>query len=138
MSSYLFGGFSKCLYPIQKFDSNSERLLAVILERDAIKWFRPAKGQFQLYYRHNGNQPEYQPDFVAETADAVYMLEPKMNTQLNDVEVLAKKAAAVEWCHHASEYMQQHGGKPWAYVLIPHDAITQNMTLKGLAEQFFR
>jgi type III restriction enzyme len=138
MSTYLFGGFSKCLYPIQKFDSNSERMLAIILERDAIKWFRPAKGQFQLYYRHNGGQPEYQPDFVAETHDRVYMLEPKMSTQLNDAEVIAKKTAAVEWCAHASTYMQQHGGKPWVYALIPHDAIAQNMTLQGLVEQFSR
>ena len=132
MSQYLFSGFSKCLYPIQKFDSNSERLLAVILERDADKWFRPARGQFQLYYRYKGSEPEYQPDFVAETEEAVYMLEPKMSTQMEDAEVLAKKAVAVEWCAHASDYMQQHGGKPWKYVLIPHDAIAQNMTLEGL------
>ena len=136
MSSYLFTGFSKCLYPIQKFDSNSERMLSVILEHDALKWFRPVRGQFKLYYRYKGSQPEYQPDFVAEAEDAVYMLEPKMSTQMDDPEVLAKKKAAEEWCAHASDYMQQHGGKPWLYVLIPHDAIAQNMTLKGLADQY--
>ena len=106
MSTYLFSGFSKCLYQIQKFDSNGERMLAIILERDAIKWFRPARDQFQLYYRYNGAQPNYQPDFVAETEDTVYMLEPKMNTQLNDAEVLAKRTAAVEWCANASEYIR--------------------------------
>ncbi len=111
-------------------------MLAVILERDANKWFRPARGQFQLYYRYKGREPEYQPDFVAETEEAVYMLEPKMSTQLEDAEVLAKKAVAVEWCAHASEYMEKHSGKPWKYVLIPHDAIAQNRTLTGLAEQF--
>jgi type III restriction enzyme len=136
MPKYLFGGFSKCLYPVQKFDSNTERLLAIILEREALKWFRPAKGQFQLYYRWQGNHPQYQPDFVAETEDTVYMLEPKMKTQMDDPEVLAKKAAAVKWCQQASDYMQQHGGKPWVYVLIPHDAIAENMTLKGLATRF--
>ncbi len=136
MSQYLFSGFARCLYAIQKFESNSERLLAIILERDAEKWFRPARGQFQLYYRYKGSEPEYQPDFVAETEKAVYMLEPKMSTQLKDAEVLAKKAVAVEWCAHASDYMQQHGGKPWQYVLIPHDAIAQNMTLIGLAKRF--
>ncbi|MBI2276893.1 MAG: hypothetical protein HYU74_06050 [Dechloromonas sp.] len=50
MAKYLFGGFQKCLYPVQKFDSDSERKLAVILEREASKWFKPAKGQFQIYY----------------------------------------------------------------------------------------
>jgi type III restriction enzyme len=44
----LFGGFSKCLYPIQKFDSDTERRFSIILERDTIKWFKPAKGQFNM------------------------------------------------------------------------------------------
>jgi type III restriction enzyme len=136
MRKYLFGGFSKCLYPVQKFDTNTERMLAVILERESLKWFRPAKGQFQIYYRWNGEHPEYQPDFVAETDEAVYMLEPKMSTQMTDPQVLAKKEVAVKWCQQASEYMQQHGGKPWVYVLIPHDAIAENMTLKGLVERY--
>ena len=132
----LFGGFERCLYPVQKFESNSERLLAVILEREALKWFRPAKGQFQIYYRWQGEHPEYQPDFVAETDECIYMLEPKMNTQMTDPQVLAKKEVAVKWCQQASDYMQQHGGKPWRYVLIPHDAIAENMTIKGLADRY--
>jgi type III restriction enzyme len=136
MRKYLFGGFSKCLYPLQKFDTNTERMLAVILERESLKWFRPAKGQFQIYYRWNGEHPEYQPDFVAETDEAVYMLEPKMSTQMADPQVLAKKEAAVTWCQQASDYMQQHGGKPWVYVLIPHDAIAENMTLRGLVDRY--
>ena len=48
MAKYLFGGFTKCLYPVQKFQSDSERKLAVILEREAVKWFKPAKEQFQI------------------------------------------------------------------------------------------
>jgi type III restriction enzyme len=31
------------------------------------KWFKPAKGQFQIYYKLGTEQPEYIPDFVAET-----------------------------------------------------------------------
>jgi type III restriction enzyme len=136
MAKYLFGGFSKCLYTVQKFQSNTERMLAVILERESSKWFRPAKGQFQLFYQWNSKQLEYQPDFVAETEDCIYMLEPKMQTQMQDPEVLAKKQAAETWCQHASDYSQQHDGKPWHYVLIPHTAIAENMTLKGLIQQY--
>ena len=44
MAKYLFSGFAKCLYAVQKFQSDSERKLAVILEREALKWFKPAKG----------------------------------------------------------------------------------------------
>jgi type III restriction enzyme len=135
MPKYLFGGFKRCLYSVQKFASDAERKLAVILERDSIKWFKPAKGQFQIYYREGSDHPEYQPDFVAETADVIYMLEPKMRKELDDPIVQAKKAVAVEWCANASRYAESHGGKPWKYALIPHDVIAENMTLSGLAMQ---
>jgi len=136
MAKYLFGGFQRCLYPVQKFDSDSERKLAVILERDALKWFKPAKGQFQLYYRNGADHLEYQPDFVAETADTIYMLEPKKRTEISDAIVVAKKAAAVKWCANASDHAMSCGGKPWRYVLIPHDEIAENITLEWLAARF--
>ena len=78
----LFGGFQKCLYPLVKFDSDSERRFAVILERDAEKWFRPAKGQFQIYYKLGTEQPEYVPDFVVEAAEKIYMVETKASTDM--------------------------------------------------------
>jgi len=136
MGRYLFGGFERCLYPVQKFESDAERKLAVILEREAQKWFRPAKGQFQIYYRDGANHREYQPDFVAETDATIYMLEPKMRKELEDSAVLAKREVAVSWCANASAHARSHGGKPWMYLLIPHDAIAENMTLNGLANQF--
>jgi type III restriction enzyme len=136
MAKYLFGGFERCLYSVQKFDSDSERKLAVILERDASKWFKPAKGQFQIYYRQGADQLEYQPDFVAETTDMVYMLEPKMRKEMEDPVVIAKKDAATQWCEHASDHAATYDGRPWRYLLIPHDEIAGNMTLDGLAARF--
>jgi type III restriction enzyme len=132
MAKYLFGGFSKCLYAVQKFHSEAERVLAVILEREAIKWFKPAKGQFQIYYKNGADHPEYQPDFVVETETAILMLEPKSKKDLEDSIVVAKKDAAVRWCEHASDHNSKHGGKPWEYALIGHDKIAQNMTIDGL------
>jgi type III restriction enzyme len=122
MAKYLFGGFKRCLYTVQKFDSDAERKLVTILERDATKWFKPAKGQFQIFYRQGADHPEYQPDFVAETDDSIYMLEPKMKSEMTDAVVLAKRDVAVAWCRRASEYAATHRGKPWRYVLIPHDS----------------
>jgi len=136
MAKYLFGGFARCLYPVQKFDSDSERKLAVILERDAEKWFKPAKGQFQIFYRKGADHLEYQPDFVAETADIIYMLEPKMRKEMEDPDVLAKKEAATQWCVYASDHAATYDGKPWRYLLIPHDEIASNITLSGLADRF--
>ncbi len=132
MAKYLFAGFNKCLYPVQKFHSEAERRLAIILERYAMKWFKPAKGQFQIYYKSGADHPEYQPDFVAETASTIYMLEPKARNEMDHPLVLAKKEVAEQWCARASEYNVKHGGKPWRYALIPHDKIAENMTLDVL------
>jgi type III restriction enzyme len=136
MAKYLFGGFNRCLYPLQKFQSDSERKLAVVLDREALKWFKPALGQFQIEYRWNGEHPLYQPDFVAETDDVIYMLEPKARNEMDAPDVTAKKGAAVRWCKQATEYAGTWDGKPWRYLLIPHDAIAENVTLTGLAFQF--
>jgi len=132
MSKYLFGGFQRCLYPVQKFAAEGERVLAVILDRESEKWFKPAKGQFQIFYKLGADHPEYQPDFVAETPDTIYMLEPKALNKMTDAEVLAKKDAAEKWCKNATDHCTKHGGKPWKYALISHDRIAENMTIHGL------
>lgn len=125
----LFGGFSRCLYPLQKFDSDTERRFSVILERDALKWFKPAKGQFQIYYKLGNDQPEYIPDFVAETDSMIFMVETKKRDDLTSEEVKAKAAAAAKWCTHASNHAATVGGKQWRYLLVPHDQIKESERL---------
>ncbi|HWF62803.1 MAG TPA: hypothetical protein VN666_21195, partial [Nitrospira sp.] len=132
----LFGGFQRGLYSVQKFDSDTERRLAIVLDRDSQKWFRPASAQFQISYKLGVSQHDYQPDFVAETTDCIYMLEPKAKNEMTAPEVSAKKDAAVLWCCRATTHALTNGGKPWKYVLIPHDVIAENMTLAGLVKQF--
>lgn len=129
IKSMLFGGFTKCLYPLQKFDSDTERRFAVILERDALKWFKPAKGQFQIYYKLGTEQPEYVPDFVLEMDEFILLAETKKRDDLKTDEVLAKAAAAVRWCKHASDHAKNVGGKPWKYILVPHDEIAESKRL---------
>ena len=125
----LFGGFARCLYPLQRFDSDTERRFAVILERDATKWFKPAKGQFQIYYKLGTEQPEYIPDFVAETDATIFMVETKARADINTQEVQAKAAAAMRWCKHASDHAANVGTKPWKYLLVPHDEINESRRL---------
>ncbi len=136
MVRYLFAGFTRCLYQIQKFHSDSERKLAVILERESIKWFRPAKGQFQIFYKLGSDHFEYQPDFVAETDKCIFMLEPKAKNEMATPEVTAKKEAAIKWCINATNHSKTYNGKPWKYLLLPHDIIAENMTLSLLSSQF--
>ncbi len=123
----VFGHFERCLYPLQKFDSDTERRFAVTLERDADKWFKPAKGQFQMFYKLGSEQPEYVPDFVAETAHFILMCETKARNELGTDEVKAKARAGALWCKNASEHA---GGKPWRYVLIPHEQVTADKRLQ--------
>jgi len=132
----LFNGFKRCLYPTQRFHSDSERRFAILLEDEAedLKWFKPAEGHFRIHYSYK--QAEYEPDFVVETAAAKYLCEPKAANAMQDDDVQAKARAAYEWCRHATEHEQQYGGKPWRYLLIPHDAIKSTSTLQGLAAAY--
>lgn len=111
-------------------------VIEFLLDREALKWFRPAKGQFQIFYRCGGDHLEYQPDFVAETTDSIYMLEVKARGEMEDAEVQTKKDAAVKWCNHATDHALKNGGKSWQYLLIPHDVIAENMTVAGLVSSF--
>ena len=90
----VFGGFQKCLYAEQKFDADSERRLAVILENDAEveKWSRLTKNDIVIQYDREGSL--YIPDFVVETKSAKFLCEPKAANEMEDEVVLAKARAA--------------------------------------------
>jgi type III restriction enzyme len=135
IASMIFGGFTRCLFPIQKFDSDPERRFAVLIENenDMIKWFKPAKGDFQIHYSH---EDSYEPDFVVEMKEAKFLCEPKRESEMKDETVLAKAEAAATWCHYATEHAKANGGKPWHYLLIPHNQIKEQMTLDGLAARY--
>ncbi len=132
IGSMLFDGFQKCLYPEQKFDSDPERRFAVILENDedVLKWFKPARGDFRIHYSHDES---YEPDFVVETAAEKFLCEPKRASEVSDDVVQSKADAAAVWCEHATVHAKTYGGKPWTYLLIPHDQIAEQMSLSGLA-----
>ena len=132
IGSMLFGGFQRCLYPEQKFDSAPERRFAVIIDNDGdvLKWFKPAKGDFQIHYSHDQS---YEPDFVVETATGKFLCEPKRASEVSDDVVQSKADAAAVWCEHATVHAKTYGGKPWTYLLIPRDQISTQMSLAGLA-----
>ena len=44
----------------------------------------------------------------------------------------AKTRAATKWVERANGHAQENGGKPWAYILVPHDVVLPSATLKGL------
>ncbi len=129
----LFHGFKKSLYELLRFQSNTERIMAVVLEKDDTvrKWLKPAKGDFRIYY---ANDDEYIPDFAVETDTARYIIELKSSGQTTEEIVQAKARAASLWCQRATEHSA--GSKPWKYLLIPHDQLDESMTLDGLAKKW--
>jgi len=120
----VFSGFKKAGHTLYKFDSDTERVFAIVLENDkaVLRWLRPAPKQFNIYWGHGGVN-RYEPDFVVETADAIYMCEPKASRNVDDSDVKEKAIAAQAYCRSASEFNAENGGKPWIYALIPHDEI---------------
>jgi type III restriction enzyme len=55
--------------------------------------------------------------------------ETKARNELEADEVVAKANAAVVWCKHATDHAQKIGTKPWKYLLIPHDQVTEDKRL---------
>ena len=135
----VFSGFKKSCHNLYKFDSKTEKDLSIILEDDKVnpqivKWLRPAKNQFKIYWDYNSK--EYCPDFVVETNDCIYMVETKKKKEIGTREVEGKAKAALEYCRYAAEYTSKNGGKPWKYVLIPHDIVKQNMSFEFLVKNY--
>jgi hypothetical protein len=73
---------------------------------------------------------------VVETKTAKLICEIKAVKDINTAEVQDKAKAAVKWCEHATTHEKQIGGKPWSYVLIPHDTVTEAKTIQGLAAAY--
>lgn len=132
---FIFSGFAKSCYALAKFDSDTERQMAVILERDpsVALWMKPGPNQFRIYDEDNLS---YQPDFVVETDAAKLIIETKRASEMADVTVLRKADAAALWCHVANR--ASVGDKQWSYVLVPDTAVLPNATVAGFVASFTR
>lgn len=125
VNKYIFTGFMKSYYVENKFDSSTEQDFAYVLENDTkvMKWLRPVSNQFNIYWGNGAHK--YEPDFIVETDNTIFMVETKLAGAVDDINVLSKKESAEEYCKNATEYNLQHNGKQWKYILLPHDAVTR-------------
>ena len=129
----VFGGFKKACHTLYKFDSNPERILALVLENDKVvlKWMRPAPKQFNIYYGPGGCS-HYEPDFIVETTSQIFMVETKARKELYASDVIEKAVAAQVYCQAASDWNADHGGKSWTYALISYDEVRINSSFEFL------
>ena len=125
---YVVKGFLKSYYPEYRFDSLTEWDFAFALEQDdkVLRWLRPVPMQFNIYWADGSKR--YEPDFIVETADAIYMCETKAEKDVSDEDVKSKAEAAKTYCAIVSAYNDRHSGKPWKYVIIPHTVVKRNYT----------
>lgn len=132
----LFTGIRKGVFAEAQFDSKDGELsLARVLETDpdVLNWLRPHPQEFNITYNRNRR---YEPDFVVETADIIYLVEVKGEDKLNDPDVIAKKERGVQYCAVASRWGKANGYKEWRYLFIPAGQIQPSSSFAVLAERF--
>lgn len=136
--SVLFTDIEYGVFREAKFDSKPELIFAQICEREArtglVKnWLRPAPKEFNIKY--NGGK-HYEPDFVVETDDVIYLVEVKGEDKLDDPDVISKKKRAIQYCEAVSRWAKANGYKEWSHLFIPSKQIQKASTFKYLAQQF--
>ncbi|MDO9254931.1 MAG: DEAD/DEAH box helicase family protein [Bacteroidales bacterium] len=138
LSSKVFTGFSKSCHETYKFNSIPEKRFSEIIENseEVEKWLRPALKQFNIWYDNNSKQ--YVPDFVAETAETIYLIEIKAENELEDKIVKMKESAAINYCRTATDINKERNEKAWKYVLIPHDKTDTNMSFLRLVTEYMK
>ena len=135
IKKYVYVGFKKSYYTKYRFDSSTELDFSFILEtnNEVLKWIRPVPNQFNIYW--SSGAKKYEPDFIVETTDAIYMCETKAEKDVNDADVQAKAEAAREFCRRATEFTAQNGGKPWHYIIIPHTLVDRSYSFNYILQQ---
>ena len=128
----LFTGIKKGVFGEVKLDSDEGELsFARLIERDSdvLNWLRPSPREFNITYNHGRN---YEPDFVVETEDIIYLVEVKAEKDLTDSDVIAKKKRGTLYCETVTHWSEANGYKPWKYLLIPANKIYANSTFRTL------
>lgn len=134
--SVLFCDIKRGVFENAKFDSMPELVLARVLETetgDVENWLRPSPREFNITYNHGHT---YEPDFVVETKDTIYLVEVKGEDKLQDPDVIAKKKRGIQYCEVASRWGKANGYKEWKYLFIPSKQIMPNSSFVQLAKRF--
>lgn len=123
--SIAFGGWDKCLYEYAWFDTSPEYKAAQALDEapNVIVWARLHINDLPITWTEEGR--EYNPDLVAiEEANGertCWLIETKMNKEINAEDVRAKARAAKTWANTVNNSGKVDGR--WHYILLTEDDV---------------
>lgn len=116
-----YEGYIKSLYAQDWFDSSTERDVANILEDDdAINlWVRLQIKDLPILWT---GAKEYNPDFIAVDTDGTHwVIESKMNKEMESADVQGKRDAARRWANYVSA--DDNVGITWRYLLVSENDV---------------
>ena len=126
-----YTGWSKCLYPVNWFDSTPERTFANVVDSDdtVAIWTRIQRGEMTVEW----DEGRYSPDFYVRTTDGThYLVEVKADKDVDTPVVQAKKAAAEEWARYVTD---EGDYGTWKYVLVPEKVLAVAKSLPAILTQ---
>jgi len=122
-----YEGWKRSLFPVEWFDTNPERTVANMVDGDdTVKcWVRLHVKELPILWNSGGQQ--YNPDLIVIDSDGTqWVVETKMNKEMEAEDVLGKRTAAVRWSQHVSA--SDEVDVTWRYLLVSEADIA---TAKG-------
>jgi type III restriction enzyme len=112
-----YEGYTKSFYTQDWFDSTPERTVANLLDADdgIAFWVRLQTNDLPILWSSEGR--EYNPDFIAAETDGTHwIVEVKMDKEMQSEDVQGKREAAQRWANHVSA--NKSVGAKWRYLLV--------------------
>jgi type III restriction enzyme len=125
--SVAYDGWKRSRFPIEWFDSRPERTIANMLDADlqVTCWARLHVGDLPILWNSAGQ--EYNPDFLVIDSDVTHwVVEVKMDKEMESEDVKGKRDAAKRWANHVTA--DEKVGVSWRYLLVSESDVE---TAKG-------
>lgn len=99
--SVAYEGWKRSLFPVEWFDSRTERTAANMVDDDptVVAWVRLQIGDLPMLWNSAGHM--YNPDLIVIGTDGTHwVVEVKMDKEMDSADVKGKREAARRWANH--------------------------------------
>ncbi len=128
----VFSGFESLLYA--SLIPKTEKDFAIILEQDSTvaKWLRPAQNSS----RFTGNTIRAVSSRLCSRNAGHNLHDRDQEGDIETADVQEKSSGRSHTAKTPLTSTTRNGGKPWKYVLIPHNAVMTNMSFETRSGKF--